>query len=239
MKPWKVPRIWDGGECFILAGGPSVPRQFGVPEETIQFVMSGASTPRLYSDYFKPLHSKHVIGVNNAYMIGTWMDFLFFGDNSWYLVHRYRLAEWPKIKVTCNPRFSESRSRYAGVKYLAKDSNHRHGISPRNGYVSWNSNSGAAAISLAAHLGVKRITLLGFDMCLDDGGISHWHGYHRDKMQGVDRKKAKVKPPPFTRHLKGFPAIAQNAKNMGIEILNASPISKIKEFRKVNIKDLV
>lgn len=39
------------------------------------------------------------------------------------------------------------------------------------------SNSGAGAINLAAHLGVKKIILLGYDMQYT-GGKRHWHGDH-------------------------------------------------------------
>ncbi|MND92844.1 hypothetical protein D3C80_850180 [compost metagenome] len=38
-------------------------------------------------------------------------------------------------------------------------------------------NSGAGAVSLAAHWGAERIVLLGYD-CQRTGGRSHWHGDH-------------------------------------------------------------
>ena len=36
---WFVPRMWNDGECWILGGGSSLPRQFGVPESVIEKVM--------------------------------------------------------------------------------------------------------------------------------------------------------------------------------------------------------
>jgi predicted peroxiredoxin len=42
---------------------------------------------------------------------------------------------------------------------------------------------------------------------------------------------------PFERHLRGFPDIAKDAKQRGIEILNCSQESVIKEFRKVTVQD--
>ena len=232
MALWKAPLIWQGGTCYIIAGGPSVPRQFGVPEHDIQEVMNGKLHPRVYSSYmFRQMQSKHVIGINNAYLIGDWIDILFFGDCGWYKTHCDALAEWPGLKVTCCEDFSKSEELCEGVKYLAMDKGHRVGISSNRSMVSWNQNSGAAAISLAAHLGVKKIVLLGFDMNLDENSMSHWHGCHIK----VKRKK----PPPFQRHLRGFSAIARDADIMGIEIINASPESAIKEFPKRNIKDVV
>jgi len=224
---WNVPQIWPDADCWVIGGGPSMARQFDVPERIVAKVMSGELTPDHLSEYMQCLHDKHVVGVNNAYMIGDWIDVDFFGDSAWYLVHRKRLAEWPGLKVSCAPR--EGAFAKDKIKYVEKDKKHRQGISSNRQAVSWNSNSGAAAINLAVHFGAKRIFLLGFDMQLDDNKVSHWHGGH-----GSNRK-----PPGFSRHLRGFPCIAEDAKAMGIEILNASPGSSIIDFPIINAKDLL
>ena len=54
---WTAPRIWDGGECFILGGGPS-----------------------LAAVDVGQLRGRRVIAVNQAYKLGDWIDVLFFGD---------------------------------------------------------------------------------------------------------------------------------------------------------------
>lgn len=208
-----------------------MPRQFDVPEDVIKNVVDQKWPPSAYSEYMVHIHAKHVIGINNAYQIGPWIDILFFGDYSWYLIHRKTLAKWPKLKASCSPRFDSARRDAEGIKYVQKDHDCRRGISRDQRKVAWNANSGAAAISLAAHLGAKRIILLGFDMHMQDGA-THWHGGHL-------QKNPKRRTPPFSRHLKGFPVIAKDAKEMGIEILNASPTSKIKDFRKINIKEIL
>lgn len=234
MALWNVPKIWDGGECWIIGGGTSVPRQFGVPEEVILKVMTGAPASE-YSPYLSPIHKKHVIGINNAYKIGDWLDVIFFGDCAWYVMHKENLAKINRLKVTCCDRFAKPDALCEGIKYLAKDKTKNLGISNNPSLVCWNNNSGAAAISLAAHFGVKRIVLLGFDMNLDEKRVSHWHGSHNTSPSRVLGKNVKI--PPFARHLKGFPQIAADAKARGIEILNASPISAIQDFPKVNAKD--
>jgi len=226
---WTPPNMWEGGDCFIIGGGASIVSQFGIPQEVVDQVKVNQTMAHLYSPYMKELHDKHIIGVNNAYMLGDWVDCVFFGDCAWYLVHRQNLAKFAGLKVTCCPRFAEKpESRCEGIKYLAKDGSHRYGISEIPTRVAWNHNSGAAAINLAVHLGVKKINLLGFDMCLDEKNTSHWHGSHGNK-----------NCPPFKRHLKGFPEIAEDAQKRGIEILNTSSISNIEEFPKVELRSLL
>jgi hypothetical protein len=228
MPNWSAPKLWEGGSCWIVGGGKSMPYQFGIPGDVIEGVCTGKLFPSAYSPYLEALHHRHVIGVNNSYLIGHWIDFLFFGDGSWHLVHQHRLAKWPGIKVTCAPKFGNLDEKKAqGIKYLGKDRSHRQGISSSPQRVSWNGNSGAAAISLARHLGVKVIYLLGFDMNAE-GKYTHWHGQH-----GVARKKN----PPFKRHLVGFPAIAKDAKEMGITIFNVNKDSAIECFKKISLKD--
>jgi hypothetical protein len=178
-----------------------------------------------------PLHNKHVIGINVAYLIGDWLDMAFFGDKGFYLAHRDQLAAYPKLKVSCHPEMIK----VPWVKYLAKDPRHVKGISSNNAMVSWNGNSGAAAISLAVHTGVKRIILLGFDMKLDGKERQHFHACYT---YPVDKKK-RMRTLPFHRHLPGFIQIAEDARKMGIEIINASPESAITQFPRVNIKDLL
>lgn len=208
-----------------------MPKQFGIPEDIVSSVVAGRERPSVYSPYLAALHDRHTIAVNNAYMIGDWMDALFFGDCAWYVQHRIALERWPKLKVTCCQRFAAyPESQANGLKYLGKDKTKSLGISTNPTTVCWNSNSGSAAISLAAHLGAKRIILLGFDMIMDRGK-THWHAPHSPIKRNFT--------PPYVKHLKGFPQIAEDAKLLGIEILNASPISAIKDFPKVSVSEII
>ncbi len=231
---WKIPRIWEDGDVWILGGGPSVLAQFNIPKEVQQSVLDGTSPPNVYSEYFSPLHDKHVIGINIAYMIGDWIDMVFFGDSGFFLANKTGLAKYKGICVSCHP----SIEKYEWVKFVGRDTKHPQGISPNPYKVSWNENSGAAAISLAAHSGAKRIILLGFDMKLNSDQKQHWHGVYR-KGGGSAKPKNRPNSLPFDRHLKGFNAIARDAKALGIEILNANPDSAITVFPKYTIKELL
>ena len=214
-----------------------MPRQFDVPDEVIQSVITQRSSPEVYSPYLASIYDQHVIGVNMAYKIGDWIDMVFFGDNKFFLMERERLAKFPGLKVTCNPKFASGRFSDERVKYLAQDKQHRHGISSNPGMVCWNTNSGAATISVAANAGVKRIVLLGFDMKATDGN-QHWHSLYKSVADGKDGQKRTTRVSlPFRRHLLGFPEIARDAQRRGIEILNVSPDSAIDVFPKVSLTE--
>jgi hypothetical protein len=241
---WTVPPIWEGDDVWILGGGPSVTKQFGIPDDIVNKVRTGESPPSVYSPYMKPIHDCHVIGINVSYLIGDWIDMMFFGDAKFYLRYKQSLAKWPGLKVSCSP----STENVPWIKYLMRDPSRPQGISQRKNCVSWNQNSGASAISLAAHLGAKRIILLGFDMNVDPTGKKHWHNLYKSATPPPargnippKRHKGRViaKIPPFSKHLRGFPEIARNAKAMGIEILNASPDSAITVFPKFSLKELL
>jgi hypothetical protein len=206
-----------------------MPRQFGIPEELITDVCTKALPPHVYAKYMKEIQEDHSIGVNNVYMIADWIDVEYFGDCGWYKVHQMKLAKWAGLKVTSCTRFQKkSVEESEGIRFLKKDHDKRLGLTEDKTKLCWNHNSGAAAINLATHLGVKQIRLLGFDMKSTEHDVSHWHGNHGNKRQ-----------PPYARHLKGFPQIATDAEEMGVEILNVNPDSAIEAFPKVTLEELL
>ena len=234
---WSVPKMWEDGDVWILGGGPSVVKQFNIPDDVVQAVMANTAPLSTYSPYMSVLHDKHVIGINVAYMIGDWIDMVFFGDENWYKKNKEALAVFPGIKVSCHVKTKE----VPWIKYLGKDGRKALGISDSPNMVGWNCNSGAAAISVAANAGAKRIILLGFDMCKDGSNHKHWHNAYKKPENAPVRghRTPRVAPLPFERHLKGFPAIARDAKRRGIEIINVCPTSAITVFPKCDLKDVL
>jgi hypothetical protein len=223
--------MWDGGDVWILGGGASVNTEFGIPDELANKVRSGELPMTALSEYFKPIHDKHVIGINVAYMIGDWIDMVFFGDGGFYCQHKLNLAKFVGMRVTCHAGASGEK----WIKYLGRDGRKPKGISTSPSLVSWNGNSGSAAMSIAAHSGAKRIILLGFDMCLGSGSRQHFHDvYHRGEIKPDKHRKL-----PFDRHMRGFPIIKSDCDAMGIEVINASQVSAITCFRKCSVKELL
>ena len=229
MENWKVPRLWNGKECWIIGGGSSMAKQFGVPLDLINDVVSGKKPLSQYSPYFSQLYGKNTIGINAAFLLGKWIKVVFFGDKEFFNRNKNEFARFGNLKVTCADTGQDWLYKRTYVKLLKRDVK-REGISQHNGYVCWNYNSGAASISLAAHLGVKKIYLLGFDMKSDEKtGRTHWHGHY----------KSRIRDNTFKRHLKGFGQIAKDAEKMGIEIINVNPDSAIDKFPKVSLKEVL
>ena len=225
---WSIPRIWDGGQCIIIGGGASVPRQFGVPESIIQNVFKGVSSVEEYSPYMERIHSQHIIAVNMAYKLGNWVDCMFFGDDSFYRSKNNvaDLLRFSGLRLTCAQRIPFTNGTF---KVISRDAKKKYGISFSSNQVAWNDHSGGAAINLAVHFGVSRIILLGFDMKLDADNNQHWHKFY-----------PKLKSSPTSvmqRHLKGYPTIANDLKGK-VEVINCSPDSAITVFPKINFKDL-
>lgn len=223
---WEIPKIWEDSQCIIIGGGHSIPYEFGVPEEIIQEVYKGKLGPASYSPYMSSIHDQHIIAVNMAYKIGTWMDCVFFGDHG-FLDHREgELLGWPGLRITSAPETTTYQGR---LKIVERDTVKKIGSSPEPNKICWNMNSGSAAIDLAVHFGAKRIILLGFDMKLDGANNQHWHKYYTSNLQSI---QATMK-----MHLKSFPVLAEDLKGR-VEIINASPDSAIDSFPKMAFKDI-
>lgn len=97
-----------------------------------------------------------VIVVNTTFRLAPWADVLYAMDASWWNAHI------DEARRTFRGRMVNPWREMRGVERVKFE--HRR-------------NSGAGAISLAAHWGARRIVLLGYD-CQRTGGRTHWHGDH-------------------------------------------------------------
>lgn len=195
---WTVPEIWPSGTCYILGGGPSLSK---VP--------------------LSRLHDRRVIAVNNAYLLGDWIDVMFYGDCRWLNWHQKRLLEFPGLKVTA----CESHKNRPGIR-ATRRLNSPHGITKDRNRLCWNLSSGACAINLAFHFGVKKIVLLGFDMRV----VENKSNWHKDHELGKNKD-------PYERFLKPFPNIARDLERFGVECINATPGSALDVFPIVEPED--
>jgi hypothetical protein len=168
---WDVPEIWPGEAVVIVGGGPSLK---GYDWENFK---------RLKFD-----KGFRAIGINDAFRLGSIVDICFFGDDKWWLERGRLLAEFKGLCVSLAPCNKDAKPRPNWVKMLRRDAERPFGITneKRQGRdtIAFNTNSGTAAVGLAALLGCKKIILLGFDMDIQREGseeIHNWHNYHSRK----------------------------------------------------------
>jgi hypothetical protein len=147
----------------------------------------------------------------------------------------------PAWKIHCDSLLDGRKD----MTFLAKDAYKRRGISSEPDRVCWNLNTGAAAISVAYHLGAARVILIGFDMDLDEsqGPASHWHGRHWE-MGGAAQYQDEAayrqsKYSNFERHLRAYKAVAADADALGLPVINASPHSRIVDLPKVDLSEIL
>jgi len=189
------------------------------PEDKVIIIGGGVSFKEVNTSKIK---DKHIIGVNAAYKLGSWIDILFFGDCRFYEWNRLELEKWSNSAVTCCTKLKN----HPKIEYLEPIDSQHINIEDLN-TISWptkngGANSGGAAICLAAKLGAKNIFLLGFDG-QPVNGQHHWHNYY--KMPSRDWV--------YSRFNNFFKVIAQDALECNINIYNVNPDSAIPYFKKI------
>lgn len=100
-----------------------------------------------------------------------------------------------------------------------------HGV--RQAKFDHGSNSGAGAISLAAHTGARRIVLVGYD-CQLTGGRSHWHGDHPKGLGNAGS---------LPQWAAQFGSLARRLR--GIEVINCSRETALTCFPRAALEDVL
>jgi hypothetical protein len=201
---WTPETIWSGGVCFIIGGGPSL-RGFD----------------------WTALRDRHVVGCNDAFGLGDWVEVVVFGDNCWYRDHRVGLKHYRGLKVcgsTNGPAPDE------GIRWVRRERDGLCGWGPydRN-RLGWNWSTGAMAINLALKLGATTVVLLGFDMKLAANGDCNWHP------NTINSADARV----YERMTAGMGRIASDLPRVfpGARVVNAGPDSALTVFPMVTMKE--
>lgn len=215
MKPgfWNVPPEWKGETAFVIAGGTSVAKQ----------------------DISK-LKGRRVIVVNSSYEVAPWADFLFFGDERWWHDHVKKpgILQF-KGRIVTPSAAAIGRSILRVRRYTPNLDKRRGklgpGLTDNRGAVVSQRTSLQGAINLAVHLGVARIVLLGADMCRGESGKTHHHSPH----------KWQNKPGNATWNIQmeQLALVVEPLRAWGIEVLNASPISRIPWWPKIGFEDVL
>ena len=134
MQLEAIPRIWNGDECFIIGGGPSV----------LDFDAS-------------LLRGKRVIAINNAFQDFPQADILYFMDFHWWQWNAESIYDFGGLIFTLSPRFEQS------FRIFAIGMAAQYAYYEGQEAINYASNSGLTGIFLAIKLGAGKINLVGFD----------------------------------------------------------------------------
>lgn len=207
MKRDYTRKGWAEVPAVIIASGPSL------SDAQLHEVMLATAAGRA-----------HAIAVNNTCGRATWADCAYFGD---YLALREYV---PKLRYPAGPFRGEwwtqdkAGAERWGLRLVA--SANRPGLGAA---VAVQVHAlGAQAINLATLFGARRVLLLGFDMKPGPAGQKHWFGSHPVPL---------VQDLLFDEWIHKFKAIADDARAMGVEIVNCTPGSALPYFRGARIEE--
>ena len=225
-RPFEVPELWD-----TLVDNPTTK---GIPvlwpDSTVYILGGGPSLNEMDLDLIK---DKHVLGVNQAYKLGGWVDVNYSGDQRWYHWNKRKLKNYKGMLITSYPNFIPNKNNVdlLNIGRLSMD-----GISSKTSKsICWNGNSGASAINVAYWLGARRVVLLGFDM-KRQGQQYNWHN---DYSTTPGRKKNGRLKSPYRHFLKCWDQVRKDARKLGIEILNATPAGNLNHFPRVKLEEIL
>lgn len=172
--------------------------------------------------------SGHIaIVTNTTFRIAPWAHALFAFDVKWWDEYHEEVS-----KVFKGRKFGYSTP---CIRYGAESLFHE-------AWFHSFSNSGACAVGLAVASGAKKIIMLGFDCQKTDGKV-HWHADHPARMSGINARKRWPEGMNNANSIKLWPrqfkAVADYAKERGVEIVNASRETALDCFPRVNLQDVL
>jgi len=201
---FSIPCLWENSTVYILGGGPS-----------------------LLDQDLSLIYNKRVIGVNQAYKLGNWIDVCWYGDKQWYPSQLPNINSFKGLILTCSAEAQEPR-RYKNVNYIGRGA--QSGIyTEKNTHIAWNGNSGASAVNVAWWFGADRVVLIGFDCQLPEdkrNGRTHWHD---DYGKRINKRTGQLID-NYSRFLQYWPKVKKDADKLGLEIYTTTPNSGLKDI---------
>lgn len=167
-----------------------------------------------------------VIAIKENIDLCPWADVVYGCDLHWW-VHRRGLPTFKGLKIAYDcgawTRFPDLKK--IEIKNKASDQI----LTETAGHIGSGGNSGFQALNIAVQFGACRILLIGFDM--QDRSGAHWYG--RNAWTGANNPSESN----FRRWRATFDNNADRLRSLGIDVINASPISHLKAFKKMSVED--
>lgn len=165
---------------------------------------------------------RKVIAINTTFRLAPWADMLYACDLRWWELYH------AEARAACSGEFWTLDVAAAKKYYLHLiQSERKAGIGKRPGIIHQGSASGYQAINLAWMAGATKIVLLGFDAQVVNKQV-HWHGDHPSGIRANN---------PYQLWIQNFETLAADLAENGCEVLNATPGSALRGFKKVPLEE--
>lgn len=188
-------------------------------------IASGPSTKKAQIDLLQGKLA--VIAIKKNVELCPWADVVYGCDAAWWKSVR-GLPDYKGLKLAWSAHVCDE---YPDIRRVFIDDIRRDQLLfDQFGHVGAGGNSGFHSLNMAVQFGAKRIVLIGFDMH-DRSGV-HWYG--RNNWPGANNP-SEVEA-GFPRFRRSFNAAALVLEKMGVEVVNASPISELKCFPKLTLE---
>jgi hypothetical protein len=223
-----------GYEGFL--GGVSDNRNGGGgitwPDWRGQVVAIIASGPSAAKADIAALKRCKVIAIKQNVDLAPWADVVYGCDPAWWK-HRQGLPDFSGLKIAWEGSRLDDYPDIHRVKIPERPKANRDKyiddlVLDPVGTVGAGGNSGYQALNLAIQFGSRRIILIGFDMT-DRNGV-HWYGRNFWPMANNPMDSN------FRRWIAAFEKAAPILRDIGAEVINASPHSALSCFPKQSIE---
>lgn len=179
------------------------------------FIVGGGTS--VQSQNTEALRGRRVICVNSSYLRVPFADVMFFGDIKWFH-HHWKRPEFVgfggRIITVHASHVADSR-----VLHMKRVQPREFGYAEARDSLASQRTSLQGAMNLAGHFGVSRMVLLGADMQRAADGRSHHHEDHPWKNRPGNTT--------WDDQMRELEAIVPYLKARGVEVINASPYSRL------------
>lgn len=165
------------------------------------------------------------IAVNNSWQLCPWADALYACDWAWWN-NAQGCPEFSGLKMSIDRKTCVEQD-WGVRKVICNKVDDRLELKTWN-TIGWGGNSGFGALNLAVQFGCTKIILVGYDMTAKHG--SHWHGDHPAGMHNPSPKNTE-------RWRRAIDAAGKQLAQVGIEIINCSPVSVLKTYPKMTFEE--
>jgi hypothetical protein len=187
-----------------------------------------ASGPSLTAEICQRIRGRRAIAVNSSAVLAPWASVLFFTDSGWYEPRRELVTNWAGLVISMSR--TAKRELPDKVKRVQGEGDPQAlpGFSRGPHVIQQGRSSGHTAVSLAIALGAARVVLLGYDMRFV-GAREHCHDEYKGA-RDVDIYQREFVP--------GFAGWDEASRAVGVDVVNATEGSALKEFRSVSLDDV-